>query len=143
MRRWWWYGLARALALAAVLWAPERAGAGLTEEWYLLRGRSNLKIGNYRAAIEAYAHALEKNPASREASRSLAIAYERNGQTDEAVAQLDRYLARFQDDPEMAFRQARWLGWSRYAYRRGDAIRYYRMGLGRPSPTTGGCGAST
>jgi Flp pilus assembly protein TadD len=31
----------------------------------------------------------------------------------------------------MAFKQARWLGWSRYGYRRGDAIRYYRMGLAR------------
>jgi tetratricopeptide (TPR) repeat protein len=115
-----------AVALAAV---PLAASAGVSEQWYLLRGRSNMKIKNYRAAIEAFQKACELDPASREASRSLVLAYERNGETDRAIAQLDSYLARFGDDPEMAFKQARWLGWSRYAYRRGDAIRYYRMGL--------------
>jgi predicted Zn-dependent protease len=122
---------------AAALWAlllvaaPAPARAGVSERWYLLRGRSNMEIGNYKAAIEAYQKACELDPGSREASRSLVLAYEKNGETDRAIAQLDRYLARFQDDPEMAFKQARWLGWSRYGYRRADAIRYYRMGLAR------------
>lgn len=120
--------LAAALLLAA---APLTASAGVSEQWYLLRGRSNLKIQNYRAAIEAFQKAYELDPTSREASRSLALAYEKNGETDRAIAQLDRYLARFDDDPELAFKQARWLGWSRYGYRRADAIRYYRMGLAR------------
>ena len=122
-----------ALGLAALALAlgPLAAQGGLSEEWYLLRGRSNMRIGNYRAAVEAYQKAFELDPGSREASRSLAVAYERNGETDRAIAQLDRYLARFDDDPEMAFKQARWLGWARYAYRRDDAIRYYRMGLAR------------
>jgi len=116
------------LALAA---APLVAHAGVTEQWYLLRGRSNMKIKNYRAAIEAFQKALELDPGNREASRSLVVAYENNGETDRAIAQLDKYLARFEDDPEMAFKQARWLGWARYGYRRGDAIKYYRMGLAR------------
>ncbi len=119
------------LAGLALAGTPGPARAGFTEQWYLLRGRSNLGIQNYRAAIEAFQKALELEPASREASRSLVIAYERNGETDRAIAQADRYLARFDDDPEIAFKQARWLGWARYAYRRADAIRYYRMGLAR------------
>ncbi|HEX8907689.1 MAG TPA: tetratricopeptide repeat protein, partial [Anaeromyxobacteraceae bacterium] len=118
------------LALTVVL-AAAPARAGVTEEWYLLRGRSNMQIKNYRAAVEAYQKAFELNPGSREASRNLALAYELNGETDRAIAQLDRYLSRFDDDPELAFKQARWLGWSRYGYRRADAIRYYRMGLAR------------
>jgi tetratricopeptide (TPR) repeat protein len=123
---------AAVLALLAALAGTPRAGeAAVTEQWYLLRGRSNLGIKNYRAAIEAFQRVLELDPGHREASRSLALAYELNGETDRAIAQLDAYLARFHDDPEMAFKQARWLGWVRYAYRRNDAIRYYRMGLAR------------
>ncbi|MFL5274653.1 MAG: tetratricopeptide repeat protein, partial [Anaeromyxobacteraceae bacterium] len=119
----------RALAVAAALAPAAPARAGVAEGWYVLRGRSNMKIGNYKAAIEAFQKAVELEPSSREAQRSLAIAYEQNGETDRAIAQLDRYLERFHDDPEMAFKQARHLGWSRYGYRRADAIRYYRMGL--------------
>ncbi|MFL5264385.1 MAG: tetratricopeptide repeat protein [Anaeromyxobacteraceae bacterium] len=121
----------RALAVAAALAPAAPARAGVAEGWYVLRGRSNMKIGNYRAAVEAYQKAVELDPGNREASRALGIAYEKNGETDRAIAQFDRYLERFHDDPEIAFRQARYLGWSRYGYRRADAIRYYRMGLAR------------
>jgi tetratricopeptide (TPR) repeat protein len=121
----------RAVAVAAALAPAAPARAGVAEGWYVLRGRSNMKIGNYRAAVEAYQKAVELDPGNREASRALGIAYEKNGETDRAIAQFDRYLERFHDDPEIAFRQARYLGWSRYGYRRGDAIRYYRMGLAR------------
>lgn len=95
----------------------------------MLRGASNMEIGNYKAAIEAYQKALEVNPNNREASRTLGIAFERNGQTNQAIAQFDRYLSRYADDAEIAFKQADYLGWSRYAYRREDAIKYYRLGL--------------
>jgi cellulose synthase operon protein C len=135
-----------ALAVAASLWLvpawlwvaapllcvfPAPASAGLSESWYLARGRANVRIGNHSAAIEAFQKALEANPASREASKALASAYLANGETDRAVAQLDRYLARFDDDPDAAFEQARLLAWSRYAYRSGDAVRYLEMGLAR------------
>ncbi len=88
-----------------------------------------MEIRNYKAAIEAFTKAAEMNPNNREAMRLLGLAFELNGQTNEAISQFDRYLERFQDDPEIAFKQADYLGWSRYAYRREDAIRYYRMGL--------------
>lgn len=88
-----------------------------------------MEIRNYKAAVEAFRKAVELNPNNREAMRSLGIALELNGETNEAISQFDRYLERFPDDPEIAFKQADYLGWSRYAYRHEDAIRYYRMGL--------------
>jgi tetratricopeptide (TPR) repeat protein len=118
--------LAAAVALAA---AP--ASAGVAESWYLGRARQNAEIGNHGAAIEAYRKALDADPGSREASRGLGLELRANGDTDRAVAQFDRHLARFPDDWEIAFEQARILSWSRYAYRGRDAVRYLRMGLAR------------
>jgi tetratricopeptide (TPR) repeat protein len=119
-----------AVALAAmVLLSPSRAAAGVAESWYLSRGRANMKIANYSAAIEAYEKVLEGNAGNREASRSVGLARLHNGETDRAVAAFDRHLARFPDDPEIAFEQARILQWSRYAYRAADAVKYLRMGL--------------
>ena len=111
-----------------LLWAAP-AHAGLVQDWYLYRARANMGIRNYGAAIEAYRKVLEDTPRHREALRGLAVAYEKNGQTDEAIATYDRFLEQYTDDPEIAFRQANHLAWSRYAYRRKDAIRYYRIGL--------------
>ncbi len=88
-----------------------------------------MKIRNYKAAIEAFEKATEINPDNREAMRDLGLAYEKQGLTDKAIEQFDRYLQRFDDDPEIAFKQADYLSWDRYSYRRADAIRYYRMGL--------------
>ena len=118
-------------ALAQAELEPDSAPASGTEWWYVLRGRANMKIGNYRAAIEAYERAAELNSDNREAMRQLGLAYEQQGLTAKAIEQFDRYLERFQDDPDIAFKQAEYLGWSRYDYRRADAIRYYRMGLAR------------
>lgn len=119
----------RAVLAVAALAAASPAPAGVTESWYLGRGAANMSIENYGAAIEAYESALRSNPRSREASRGLAVARLRNGETDRAVAELDRHLAVFPDDAELAFEQARILQWSRYAYRSRDAVRYLRMGL--------------
>ena len=116
------------LAAGAVAF-PSAVDAGLAESWYLARGRANMKIANYSAAIEAYRKALELDPRSREASRSLGLALLRNGETDRAVAEFDRHLARFPDDAEIAFEQARILQWSRYGYRSADAGRYLELGL--------------
>jgi tetratricopeptide (TPR) repeat protein len=101
----------------------------MSEAWYLLRGRANMKIRNYQAAIEAYEKATELNPENRESMRTLGLAYEKQGLTTKAIEQFDRYLERFRDDPEIAFKQADYLSWERYAYRRDDAIRYYELGL--------------
>jgi len=119
---------AGAALLAAALFAAP-AHAGVAESWYLARGRANARIGNHAAAIEAYRKALDGDPGSREASRCLALELLANGETDRAVAELDRHLARFPADWELAFEQARLLQWSRYAYRAGDAVRYLAMGL--------------
>ncbi len=112
-------------------WAQANAEAPPqgTEWWYVMRARANMKIGNYRAAIESYEKAVELNPVNREALKQLGVANEKQGLTTKAIESYDRYLARFDDDPDIAFKQADFLGWERYAYRRTDAIRYYRMGL--------------
>ncbi|WP_242345996.1 tetratricopeptide repeat protein [Anaeromyxobacter terrae] len=119
----------RAAVVAVALALAPAARAGLAESWYLSRGRANMQIENYGAAIEAWRKALELNPNGREASRNLCWALLRNGETDRAVAELDRHLGRFPDDWQLAFEQARLLQWSRYAYRSKDAVRYLRMGL--------------
>src|SRR5512138_1852032 len=119
----------RAALAAAALAATAPAVAGVAETWYLSRARANVAIGNYGAAIEAYEKALAEDPRSREASRGLGLARLRNGETDRAVAEFDRHLARFPDDAELAFEQARLLQWSRYAYRARDAVRYLELGL--------------
>jgi tetratricopeptide (TPR) repeat protein len=128
---WRMAGPLAAMALALSAPAPAPAAGSLAESWYLVHGRSSMRIGNFRAAVEAFQKAVEIDPDNREAARSLGLALERDGQTDRAIAQFDRYLARFPDDAEIAFKQARYLGWQRYAYRRDDAVRYYRLGLAR------------
>lgn len=108
------------------------AGADdFVESWYMSRGRSNLEIENYKAAIEAFEKVVERDPGNREAMRSLGVAYEKQGLKDKAIEQFDRYLARWDDDADIAFAQARALEWSRYAYREKDMLKYYRMGLKR------------
>ncbi len=116
--------------LCAGMSVPGPASADLVQEaWYLMRSRANMEIGNYAAAIEAYEKYLELKPGDREALKGIAIAFEKQGQTDKAIARYDRYLELFHDDAEVAFKQAEYLGWSRYAYRKADALRYLEMGL--------------
>lgn len=123
------------LLVAGGVRAAEEPASG-TEWWYVLRARANMKIGNYRAAIESYEKAAELNPDNREALKQLGVANEKQGLTTKAIEAYDRYLARFDDDPDVAFKQADFLGWERYAYRRADAIRYYRMGLAQREDLT-------
>ncbi len=103
--------------------------AGLKEDWYMYRGRENMKIKNYNAAIEAFEKAVQINADNREAAHELGIAYENQGVVDKAVNQYDNYLSRWPDDHEIALRQARFLKWSRYSYRQKDAIKYYKLAL--------------
>ena len=127
--------LGAALAVLVALYTGS-AAASMAEEWYLLRARANMKIHHYKAAVEAYRKALEENPHNREALLGLGDAYEANGQTDDAISAYDRYLAQYPDDADVALKQARTLRWSRYAYRRSDAIRYYRAALKRRDDPT-------
>lgn len=90
-----------------------------------------MDIHNYKAAIEAFEKVVERHPTHREALRSLGLAYEHQGLKDKSIETFDRYLAQYDDDPEIAFQQAQALGWSRYAYREKDMLKYYRMGLKR------------
>src|SRR5262249_60414620 len=105
----------------AILAQPAALKEG-TEKWYMERGRSNMEIGNYKAAIEAYQKATKLNHENRDAVKQLGLAYEKQGLVTDAIKQFDAYLARFHDDPDIAFKQADYLGWSRFAYRRDDAI---------------------
>ena len=125
------------LMLLMVTGLDTRAGAeDFTESWYLSRGRANMEIENYKAAIEAYEKVVDRNPNHREAMRSLGLAYEKQGLKDKAIETFDRYLAKYDDDPEIAFDQAQALEWSRYAYREKDMLKYYRMGLKRKDDST-------
>lgn len=117
------------LIFLAVLVAVPAEATSLKETWYLYRGRENMKIENYKAAIEAYESAVRINPESQEASKNLGIAYEKQGIVDKAVSQYDNYLGKFENDHEIALRQARLLKWSRYSYRHKDAIKYYRQSI--------------
>jgi tetratricopeptide (TPR) repeat protein len=129
------HAIASALIAAIALLVPVASlaqadkGKEGDEKWYLERGRTNMEIGNYKAAIEAYQKAAKIDPNNREAMKQLGVAYEKQGLTTEAIKQYDRYLERFKDDADIAFKQADYLGWSRFAYRREDAIKYYKMGL--------------
>ncbi|MGE3682832.1 MAG: tetratricopeptide repeat protein [Bdellovibrionales bacterium] len=118
-----------AIIFVLTLIVPSIASAGLKESWYMYRGRENMKIKNYKAAIEAYEKAVELNPKNREAARDLGHAYEKQGLVDKAVGQYDAYLSQWSDDHDVALRQARLLKWSRYSYRQQDAIKYYQMSL--------------
>jgi tetratricopeptide (TPR) repeat protein len=118
------------LTLLSILLTALAPSAGIKESWYMMRGKSNMEIRNYKAAIEAYEQAVILNPGNREAQQKLGLAYEAQGLTGKAIAQFDAYLKRFGDDPAIAFKQARYLESEQFAYRRADAIRYYRLGLG-------------
>jgi len=125
------------LLLLTLIGLNQRAGAeGLTESWYLSRGRANMEIKNYKAAIEAFEKVVERDQNHREALRSLGLAYERQGLKDKSIETFDRYLAAYDDDSEIAFKQALALEWSRYAYREKDMLKYFRMGLRRKDDAT-------
>lgn len=115
--------------LAMVLNAATASAAGFRESWYMFRGNANMEIGNYKAAIEAFEKVIELNPDNRESMRSLGLAYEKQGLKDKSIEVFDRYLRKYDDDPEIAFKQAEALEWSRYAYRQKDMMKYYQMGL--------------
>lgn len=106
------------------------AVASPTEAWYLMTARTNMKIGNTKAAIDAFEKLVAIDPSQKEAQRSLGLAYELQGLTDKAVAQFDRYLERFKDsDPEIEFKQANYLLATRYEYRQDDAIKLFLRAL--------------
>src|SRR5881397_2913227 len=92
--------LIQVLMVLTGLFASTSAWAeGFTESWYMSRGRANMDIGNYKAAIEAFEKVVEQNPDNREAMRSLGLAYEKQGLKDKAIEQFDRYLNKYEDDP--------------------------------------------
>ena len=63
------------LAIPLAAFAPATPADTLKETWYLMRSRSNMQIGNYAAAIEAYEKYLELKPDDQEALRGIAIAH--------------------------------------------------------------------
>lgn len=121
--------IAATLLCLSTAYTDVAAAGALEEGWYRMRSRDNMKIGNYAAAIEAYEKYLKLQPTDREALKGIAVAYEKQGETDKAIARYDKYLSVYQDDSETAFKQANYLIWSRYAYRKKDAIKYFQMGL--------------
>lgn len=108
---------------------PSSSAGMIKESWYMSRGKANMNIKNYNAAIEAFEKLIEIDPNNREAMKLLGQAYESQGLTTKAVEHYDRYLKKYPDDAEIAFKQANILEWSRFSYRGNDAVAYYRIGL--------------
>jgi len=108
---------------------PAVSASTVKEVWYMSRGKANMEIKNYKAAIEAFEKLIEIEPDNREAMKLLGLAYENQGLTTKAVEHYDKYLTQYKDDADIAFKQAKFLEWSRFSYRRNDAVTYYRMGL--------------
>jgi tetratricopeptide (TPR) repeat protein len=129
--KWFRFVASWALAIIGLFTAAPGQAEDFMGSWYMSRGRANMEIENYKAAIEAFEKVVERDPNNREAMRSLGVAYEKQGLKDKAIEQFDRYLARWDDEPDIAFAQALSLEWSRYAYREKDMLKYYRMGLKR------------
>jgi tetratricopeptide (TPR) repeat protein len=101
----------------------------IKEGWYMMRGKSNLKIKNYSAAIEAFKAAVEINGNNKEAVKLLGQSCELQGMTDQAISAYENYVNKFSDDASIAFKLGDLLQWERYSYRKQDAIKYYRKGL--------------
>lgn len=122
-----------AILLQAALYAFLSCSAAFAltypRSWYVERARENVRIRNYKAAIEAYNKAYEMDSKDPIVMKELSLAYEVQGLIDKSIEFNDRYLAVKQDDAEMYFKQAKVLSGERYAYRRKDAIEYYRRGL--------------
>jgi tetratricopeptide (TPR) repeat protein len=116
------------LVVLVMLNSPLHAQS-LKEGWYMMRGKSNLKIKNYSAAIEAFKAAVEINGNNKEAIKLLGQSCELQGMTDQAISAYEKYVNKFSDDASIAFKLGDLLQWERYAYRKQDAIRYYRKGL--------------
>ncbi|MBH0192338.1 MAG: tetratricopeptide repeat protein, partial [Nitrospira sp.] len=86
----------RLFILSLTVWhlfvcSPNTFAADFVESWYLSRGRANMEIENYKAAIEAFEKVVEHDPDHRESLRSLGIAYERQGLKDKSIETFDRY----------------------------------------------------
>src|SRR5512147_1020374 len=118
-----------AIAAMIALCLATDVHADIKESWYMSRGKANMEIENYKAAIESFEKLVAINPDNQEAMRLLGRAYELQGLTDKAIEHYDRYLKRFPNDADIAFKQARYLEDARFTYRKKDAIQYYRMGL--------------
>jgi tetratricopeptide (TPR) repeat protein len=101
----------------------------LKESWYIMRGKSNLKIKNYAAAMEAFKAAVAINGNNKEALKLLGQSCELQGMTDQAIQSYETYVKKFSDDASIAFKLGDLLQWERYSYRKQDAIKYYRSGL--------------
>ncbi|MCI9606594.1 MAG: tetratricopeptide repeat protein [Muribaculaceae bacterium] len=80
---------------ATVEWGEKlfsHADAKLTPTDYILYGNALSNEGNVAKAVEVYEKAIELNPDKPELLVDLSAIYEKNGQNEEAVATMKRYL---------------------------------------------------
>ncbi|MBN1601017.1 MAG: tetratricopeptide repeat protein [Chitinispirillaceae bacterium] len=117
------------LLVAMVALSSPLNAQSIKEGWYLMRGKSNLKIKNYAAAIEAFKAAVKINGNNKEALKLLGQSCELQGMTDQAISTYENYVNKFSDDASIAFKLGDLLQWERYSYRKRDAVKYYRKGL--------------
>jgi len=74
-----------------------------TEKWYLERGRSNMEIGNYKAAIEAYQKATELKPNEVQGWNNLGVAKAKTDDKTGAIVAYQKAIALKPNDAELHF----------------------------------------
>ncbi|MCX6116379.1 MAG: tetratricopeptide repeat protein [Proteobacteria bacterium] len=87
-----WKAILKVIILMSATVGNISKASSLTETWYLMRGRANMKIENYKAAVEAYEMALRQDPSNSEANRGLGLSLFKMGQYQQAKDKLLKAL---------------------------------------------------
>lgn len=101
----------------------------LTEEWYLMRGKSNMNIGNFRAAIEAYEKAYDINPKNNQTSRSLGLAFAKEGLFEKSRELLEIYIVEVPGDAEVLYQLGEMCSWKATLAKQSKCAKYFQRGL--------------
>jgi len=103
--------------------------APVNEDWYFQRGADDLKVRDYRAAVEAYEKLLEIDPKNARAMLLLAEAYNGEGLTNKVIEEYERYLQLNPQNAGVALKEAELMRDTPAVYARDTVISYYKMSL--------------
>jgi len=98
------------------------------QAWYFERGNNDLKVHDFRAAVEAYEKILETDPTNKQALLLLAESYKGLGLMEKMIEIYERYLKLY-PDASLAYREAELMRAKPAIYNRDDVARYYRQSL--------------
>ena len=94
-----------------------------------MRGQANMKIGNYRGAIEAYEKAHQRNLKNTQTTRNLGMAYAKDGLFEKALGYLESYVQEEPRDAEVLYQVAEICSWKAAKGKNGECARYFKRGL--------------